>query len=226
MDTSGPQCQVCLRTPENKLPFYCYGCARNVLYEPRLEQARMLLEKEALGSEVQAIVNQSHQEDRTSTQSSSAPRNDGAVQRLSFEQINIEIRKSRKQTRDIFDESEVLRNEIKGMRARIAQRRIDLAKRRTALKAAEQGLEEENARMIKPIQEEIEATEASSNRLQARSAEARMFLCREVAALCALDRRKRRKGMLGRDQYSIGGLPIIDLRDLNSVSASFSSIFQ
>jgi Vacuolar sorting 38 and autophagy-related subunit 14 len=59
---------------------------------------------------------------------------------------------------------------------------------------------------------------AQADALHARTAESRFFLCRETANLYGLVQRKRRKGAGGRDAYFIGGVPIVDIRDINSMS--------
>ena len=45
---------------------------------------------------------------------------------------------------------------------------------------------------------------------------ARVFLCTEAADLCGLRQRRRKKAGSIRDDYTIGGIGIVDLRDLNS----------
>src|SRR6267378_4115154 len=49
-------CHVCSRAHSPRLSFYCTTCARNQLYQLRLENARLGLEKEALGRQIESAV--------------------------------------------------------------------------------------------------------------------------------------------------------------------------
>jgi predicted RNase H-like nuclease (RuvC/YqgF family) len=214
MDINGVQCQVCLRTPENRLAFYCHRCAQNTLYEPRLEQARSLLTNEALRREVESII----QEQKS--QKISSEHQQVAVNRLDLEKLQSDVENAKARTRAVLDEHENLKEQIGLMKADIIKRRSDLKTRQAALEKAKERKIQDEGVSIKPLQQEIGSIEGSWDRLHKRTAEARMFLCREVATLYGLQRR-RRKASANRDNYLIGGVPIIDLRDLNSMSSTY-----
>src|SRR4051794_20257781 len=50
------ECDICSRTISSNLPFHCITCARNVLYGPRLEATKVLLEKERLGRGIESAI--------------------------------------------------------------------------------------------------------------------------------------------------------------------------
>src|SRR5882724_9484189 len=52
------QCDICFRTGGLRLPFLCPTDARNRLYEPRIQNARVLLEKDALDQEISTLLSQ------------------------------------------------------------------------------------------------------------------------------------------------------------------------
>ena len=222
MDTTGPPCQACLRTPENKLPFFCCTCARNVLYEPRLRHVQILLGKEVLGKEIeQAIFSRSEGEDggqrKLRAQRSTLDNTHGLGDRLVLEQTRSQISRSKTRTSTMVEESKVLHSHIEQMRADVARRKEGVAGRSSSLKAASGLVQQEDDRSMRPMQKNISNTQVSWDRLHNRTAEARVFLCREAAALYGLQRRRKKKGAPGRDLFLIGGVSIVDLRDLNSM---------
>ena len=218
MDITGPQCQVCLRTPENKLLFFCPTCARNALYELRLKHAQVLLSKEALAKEIESIaLAQNSDGGKISLKEPSSEATLRPGNRVVLEETRSAVARSKTRTTALLDECTVLRSQVEKSREHIVRRKADIASRRSGYNAASE-LFEDKDKAVRPLQQEISTTEASWNRLHTRTAEARVFLCREAAALYGLQQRKKRKGIPGRDLYIIGGVPIVDLRDLNGIN--------
>ena len=213
MEASSIQCQVCLRPATAHLSFFCPSCARNALYEPRLQHVQALLNKEALGREVQQALN-------------TAPWNKGAQHagtaqkqgftRLCYEHTAAELSKTTEQTQTVLHHVEALRAEIKQMRAEMTDRRAFMEQRRTGLLPTKHELVHHGKQAPELVQKATVKTEHRWNTLHAKTVESRVFLCREVANLYGLQQKKRRKGVPGRDAYLIGGVPIVDLRDVNS----------
>ena len=111
---------------------------------------------------------------------------------------------------------EALREETRKVKAEIAERKVRLLRRRSEFASAKQELSQSRANAVEPVDKSIKRTEHRWDVMHHKMAESRLFLCREVALLYGLHQRKRKKGGLGRDLYFIGGVPIVDLRDLNS----------
>ena len=218
------QCDVCQRPPNNRLSFNCTLCARSALYQPRVQLAQTLLQTEALGKEVeQNVIVVSQAKKATKTAGTKAPELNPTwtVQRAAAEQTA-----SEEKTRHIYDHVQTLREEIQNTKADIAARKKILQRRRSDLASAKQELSQGRLHTGEDVEKGMRRTEQRWDTLHQRTAELRIFLCREVAILYGLQQRKRKKGGLGRDVYVIGGVPIADLRDLNSECMYTSLILQ
>ena len=208
------QCDVCRRYWSSKLPFNCTTCARNTLYETRIEQAQTLLQRETAGNGVIGIVGATE----SNTSSSKVPGKENAtstktweLERASSARVN-----SLDRTQAILSHSDALRKELKATRESIAKRKALLSQRRSDYDSASHQLSQRRAAALEPVENGIIRTQTRWDALHDRTVESRVFLCREAANLYALQQRKRRRGVLGRDNYTVGGVPIVDLRDLNS----------
>lgn len=208
------QCDICHRAASSRLPFNCAVCARDALYQPRLQHAQILLEKEALEQEVEQIAR------KTSSVSTKAPSSahktpqgtqGWTVQCAAAEQI---LSDDKSQT--ILSHVQSLREESQMIKVDIAARRARLIKRQSEFSSAKQELSHSQDSSIEPVEKGIRRTAHRWETLHNKTAESRLFLCKEAAQLYGLQHHKRRKGVPGRDIYSIGGIPIVDLRDLNS----------
>ena len=218
------QCDVCQRSPNNRLSFNCTLCARSALYQQRVQLAETLLQTEALGKEVEQNVTDVPQLNKTTkTASIKGPESNPTwtVQRAPAEQ-----RASEEKSRHIYDHVQSLREEIQKTKAEIAARRKTLQKRRSDFASAKQELSQSRPHSVEDVEKGMRRTEHRWDILHNKTAESRIFLCREAALLYGLQQRKRKKGGLGRDVYVIGGVPIADLRDLNSKCMYTSPILQ
>ncbi|KAJ0421003.1 UV radiation resistance protein and autophagy-related subunit 14-domain-containing protein [Aspergillus carlsbadensis] len=72
------------------------------------------------------------------------------------------------------------------------------------------------------IQNNHKRTDHLWNSLHTKTAEARIFLCREVASLYGLRQKVRKRDNGLKESYMIGGVNIFDLRDLNGKLSLFS----
>lgn len=218
------QCDVCQRSPSNRLPFNCTLCARSALYQPRIQLAQTLLQTEALGKEVEQNVtgvSQTNKATKNATTKAPGSNPTWTVQRAAAEQ-----RASEEKSRHIYDHVQTLREEIQKTKADIAARRKALQRRRSDLASAKQELSRCRPHPVEDVEKGMRRTEQRWDTLHHKTAESRVFLCREAAVLYGLQQRKRKKGGLGRDVYIIGGVPIADLRDLNSKCIYTSLILQ
>ena len=124
---------------------------------------------------------------------------------------------SDKRTQEFVSHVEALREETQDIKSGIAARKARLLRRRSEFTSAKQELSQSQASAVEPVNKSIKRTEHRWDVMHNKTAESRLFLCREVALLYGLQQRKRKKGGIGRDVYLIGGVPIADLRDLNSM---------
>ena len=207
------QCHICQRPSSTRLPFNCSSCARTVLYAPRVEHAQLLLDTESIGHEVERAVggaqnlhNLSHD-----TTSSTAPHPTFAIERATAERVAIAER-----TEKIVAQAEILRNRIEETKDYMAKQRDKKLKRISDLEAARKLLSQRQSSDYDPVLKSIKRARIQWDGLHAKTAESRTLLCKEAAQLYGLQQQKRRKGVRGKDLYLIGGLPIPDLKDLNS----------
>lgn len=209
------QCEICHRSASNRLPFNCTFCARDALYQPRIQLAQTLLHTEALGKEVeQSVVGTSRKEElRPSAGTKASDLNHTwTVHRAASDQLILD-----EKTQAVLSHVKALREETQKIKTEIAARRVRLLRRRSEFASAKQELSQSQASAVELVDKGIKRTEHRWDIMHNKTAESRFFLCREVALLYGLHQRKRKKGGLGRDVYFIGGVPIVDLRDLNSM---------
>lgn len=213
-EQAGMQCDVCQRAVSSKLPFNCTMCARDSLYQPRLKYAQLLLEKESIEKQVERSVHGTTKASKKS--SSSGQEKEGIspawiVRRASAEQTTCE-----EQTDTIQAHVQILRQETQLMKTDIAARRKALEQKRSELASAKQELSHFQETAPEPLRKTIRRITYRWDTLHSKTAEGRVFLCREAADLYSLQHHRRKKGSKTRDTYTIGGVPIADLRDLNS----------
>ena len=215
------QCDICKRPPSGLLPFYCTLCAREAIHEPRIQLALILIQEEALGRDVERIVIRHKAtsgkgllkaNDRTHE-----PNNSCVLERATTDYIT-----SNKRTEAILGHVEALRVQTKEMKAEIARRRIDLAKRRSNIAVASESISRLRSTTIEPVEKGVKQTEHRWDALHTATLEARVFLCKEAAQLYGLQKRNPKKGGSGKDVYTIGGIPIVNLRELNSQNTMLS----
>lgn len=188
-----------------------------MLYEPRIKRTKALLEKEALAKEVDKIATHANDVVASNAIKALLLDNTGSLgDCLEVEEAKSETAQSKARATTILEEARNVRDQIGKMRGNIMRMRSEHTKRASALEPARDFLKLEVDKTMVALQEDISSTQGSWDRLHERAREARIFLCREAAALYRLEQRKKRKGVQGRDTYLIGGVPIIDLRDLNS----------
>ena len=209
------QCEICKRPPSSRLLFHCTLCAREALHEPRIQLALILLREEALGRDVER--NSSQQKatiyNNQSKVGSKAqePSPSWALERATAERVA-----SDEKTEDILSHVEALRTQTKDMKAEISKRRKNLAMRRSTLELATQTISQRQTSTIEPLEKGVKRTKHRWDALHAATVEARIFLCREAAQLYGLQQRKRKRGGPVKDVYVVAGIPIADLRELNS----------
>lgn len=205
------QCDICLRSSSSHLPFHCASCARNAIYEQRTLLAQTLLDSEAAGKAVESsiAVGPSGQSKASIKVLESSPA-------WALNQAIAEESASVRRTEGIMSNVDALRKETERTRSDIAKKNASNLKRRSDLKAAALAAQCE-AEALESVKRGVERMERRWDMLHTRTMESRVFLCREAAQLYGLQQRIRKKAGSVRDIYMIGGVPIPDLRDLNSM---------
>ncbi|KAJ8127157.1 hypothetical protein O1611_g6478 [Lasiodiplodia mahajangana] len=213
-------CDICERAHHPKrLPFLCAVDARNALYEGRIANAKILIETEAIESRVNRLLT-----DSDASPSSPTPQRPS---RAYIENSASEEYKARERTERIIASADKLRKEVAAAKRDIEERRAAIARRKSDLAAASQGVLARRNREIEEARKAVKMTRYKWDREYEGMASYKAALCMEVAKLYRLQRVRR--GNPVRFEYKIGGIDIIDLQNMNSVqpellSASLSHI--
>ncbi|ELR05324.1 hypothetical protein GMDG_07307 [Pseudogymnoascus destructans 20631-21] len=227
-------CDICFRPGSRKLPFLCATDARNQLYEPRLRYTEVLLQNDRLSQEIAALTTEdptsstpSHEEEHTyippSTEPSS-PTDDRTPEQLALAlSLTLSERDaSAARTAEIILKADTLRLSLTHARASIAARKAALAARQRALEKARNGLAARQQRALDDLAKASKMSTYRWNQAHALTVQARAFLCYQAAELYGLQR-VRVRGGAGGDEYTIGGVRIVDLRYMNNASATLIS---
>lgn len=222
-------CHVCSRPSSSRLPFYCSTCARNQLYQLRVDNARILLEKEAIGRQIETALIGENDDDKRRRDDMPAQLEQKRCRRLALQAAHTKEAQCSARTKAILDHIEFLKSEIKEKKGDIVRRKAALAQRQSDAESAKHQLPERRSAMLTSIQNSTKRTEHLWHALHNKTAESRIFLCREAANLYGLRQKVRKKNGETRESYVIGGVTIVDLRDMNSatpaqISTAFSNI--
>lgn len=210
-------CDICFRAGGNKLPFLCPIDARNQLYQPRLDHARMLLEKEKIDNEITAILDNRHA--ATAADTNHIFTN---VQTTSKDLAH-------EKTLQIIARADELRTKIQEVKQDIARRKVAVARRKSELAFAKIGLEGRRSRLLEEADKKTKMTTFKWNQMHSTTAESRGFLGSEAAKLYGLKRLRDADGTPV-NEYTIAGVPILDLRAMCNnarpaeITASFTHI--
>jgi hypothetical protein len=208
------QCDICLRSGSSKLPFLCPVDARNALYEPRIQHARVLLEKDALDKQISAITAPEETEPVAgySGAGTSEPKSF-----LDVENSLAETAAAEERTRRIIEAADELKGKVQAARADIARRRAILERRRSELATAANGQDLRRAKSLEDLEKKTKMTNYKWNQLHTTTAQSRAFLCGEAAKLYGLQRLRSSNGGWS-NEYSIANVNIVDLRAMNIAS--------
>ena len=208
------ECDVCRRPPDESLGFFCTGCTRNALYVPRLELARILLERNSLKIKVEEAVDADTQ-GRDFPSETPASTVDRKIWHKEWEQVQAKERSRR--IRQAKEEQGNLKQESAGLKTQIEELKAKIAEKKQVLATVD-------SRIPHRWIENLSQTTATNNRalasllqIQHKSTGSRATLCREAASLMRLRQRRRHRDAPGREQYSIAGLTLPDLREISNV---------
>ncbi|PYH99548.1 hypothetical protein BO71DRAFT_394277 [Aspergillus ellipticus CBS 707.79] len=214
-------CHTCFRVPVSRQQFLCPTCARNQLYELRIENAQILLEKESISQQIEATVshnNTAQAEELSGPDENVATRGNGFSNQWRFQIISKKEIESSARIKLLTSRTEGLISEINGKRLDVSQRRLALARRYSDSESAQFQLGEREAAMLAGFHNNTKRTDHLWHSLHNKTAEARIFLCREAANIYGLRQKTKNKNGTFQETYIIGGIDIIDLRDMNGAT--------
>lgn len=200
------QCDICFRTGGNKLPFLCPTDVRNQLYGHRVQNAQILLEKDALDQQITALLPKP-------ADGNKAP--GASVNRAKIDAMDSERDQAVDRTRQIMTRADELKAKVEQAKADIAKRKTSLDQRKSGLASASSGIENRRRRQLEEVEQSIKRTRYVWNKDHAGLTSSRTFLCAEAAKLYGLRRIGKNNGL---EHYIIGRVGIVDLRTMNTAS--------
>ncbi|PWY71484.1 hypothetical protein BO70DRAFT_389650 [Aspergillus heteromorphus CBS 117.55] len=200
-------CHTCFRAPASRQQFLCSTCARNQLYQLRLENARILLEKESIAHQIEAVVrhNAAQVKGLGDPAENTAACGDCLSTQWSFQIMAKKKAESSLRMKSLASRTENLISEINGKRLNVSQRRLTLARRYSDSESAQYQLGDREDAMLAGFHNNIKRTDHLWHSLHNKTAEARIFLCREAANLYGLRQRTKNKEGALQEAYIIGG---------------------
>jgi len=201
------QCDICFRTGGNKLPFLCPTDARNQLYESRVQNAQILLEKDALDRKITSLLSP------TPRDNEKAP--EAATGRQKLDDINSQKDQAVDRTQQIIAHADELRAKVERAKEEIAKKQAVLARRKSELASASNGTDARRGRQVEEVEKSTRMTKYKWKKDHTSLASSRTLLCGEAAKLYGLQRIRKNGGL---ENYIIGRVGVVDLRAMNSKS--------
>ncbi|KAL4883613.1 UV radiation resistance protein and autophagy-related subunit 14-domain-containing protein [Aspergillus karnatakaensis] len=162
-------CDICIRAQTPRLRFLCPTCARNQLYQLRVDNATVLLDKEYLAQQVGSAVNPGSTRDK-------------------------ELREHER--RDSVTEG----SRLWGLQ-KVRNEQIRSSER---IKILANHIENRETGVLNGIRNNIKRTDHLWHSNHIKTAEARIFLCREAASLYGLRQKVRKRDNGLKEYYTIG----------------------
>jgi hypothetical protein len=178
------------------------------VYEGRIANAKILIETEAIESRVNKLLS-----DSESKPGFSATHRDT---RIYVENCVSQEHKAKERTERIIASADRLRDEVAAAKKEIEERRATIARKKSDLATASQGVPARRNRKLDETRKATKMAKYHWDREYEAMTQYKAALCMEVAKLYRLQRVRR--GNPVRFEYKIGGIDIIDLQNLNSMS--------
>ncbi len=182
-----------------------------MVYGVRLELARVLLEKEELGRKVEAITNPEEPNELLDDEL--------AILRAAWQKQwdDVEHEKAIDQEDELARQLVITRKEVELKKARAKELRDNLAQLKLNMYHAQEALHLGQREKYEELKEASERGQAQHDALHTKIVDAKAVLCREAAVLMRLRHAKKKtKDGAIKDCYLIAGLPLPDLKDINS----------
>ncbi|KAF2754248.1 hypothetical protein EJ05DRAFT_504345 [Pseudovirgaria hyperparasitica] len=222
-------CDICTKALTTSSDCTCVVCARNSIYPLRIEQATVLIEKEKLARQVEAVLKGTTGSALRGSDSSVEPTislgtsTGGTIidrhecaKKIDMDRVLAETEEGRERVQMITDKAEELRREIEMLKKQRASKQAAIAKKKSEIASATHGLAERREKEMEHVRRKISSINRAWDVKHEGTAAARAYLCREAALLMGLKHAKRRSrdGSV-KDVYYLGQNKIFDLRDLH-----------
>ncbi|KAI9656018.1 MAG: hypothetical protein M1821_005079 [Bathelium mastoideum] len=212
------ECSVCSKPGSSDAALVCTSCARASLYPLRVGHATILLQKARLGEQIDHVLSRPNLNSSSEETTLLDGIDTGAVAKgAELERIQDEQAASEDRITLILEQSELLRKHIEDAKKEIAERKSVLNQRRSDLTSVSHEIGARRANTIGTVQRGIQKTGHRHEKVHAQIIHARASLCQEAAGLAGLKQRRRKtKDGSVREDHTIGGHALLDLRELNA----------
>ncbi|EXJ86940.1 hypothetical protein A1O3_03894 [Capronia epimyces CBS 606.96] len=211
--TSKMECVVCHSRLTQDRGVHCPACARALLYNVRTELAKVLLEKEDLGRKVEAIVGPEPDPSKPLDEETAAMRRAWQAQC-----IRNDTQQIREQTAEVERVLAEKQKELEEKKARAQAMRENIARKRANIAAAEEALARGDIKKYEELREAFYKQKAQHDAVHNKVVESKAVLCRKAADLLKLQHTKKKaKDGTIKDRYTIAGLLLPDLREINNM---------
>ncbi|EOD52195.1 hypothetical protein UCRNP2_1051 [Neofusicoccum parvum UCRNP2] len=201
------ECDICGKGLTAKAHVHCPTCARAALYPLRIEQAKILLERETLGQHVEAVVNGT--EDRAGQAVSLGETlvdTHESSKRVAVERDVAEAEEIQERIRMITEQSELLKRQMEETRREIAARKAAIAQRRSDMESATYNVDKRRAKELDMVKEVIRTVKHADDIGHREDIRSKVWHCKHAAEVAGMKRRNRRsRDGLAKVEYYIGG---------------------
>ncbi|KAH9873628.1 hypothetical protein IAQ61_004252 [Plenodomus lingam] len=230
------ECDICGKAGDVGHGLHCITCARSHLEQPRIDLARILIDRDAVEKHVNAVVQGSEDEavqhvSLTDSKGGLLVDRHECTNNLNWQRTKAETAVIRERLECIAAQAAQLRNQMEATRRQIEAKRAETAQRKSDFSSATYGIESRRANELDKVQQHVKKLEYRSEKMHHDTVELRMQLCTTSAKLAGLKLTKRKTRDGGyKEVFSIGPgtrLRIWDLRELNDgLSASLAAVAQ
>ncbi|KAL8842515.1 MAG: hypothetical protein Q9170_000469 [Blastenia crenularia] len=210
-------CNICQRTCHARLHFNCAHCARDVLYHTRIHLAHALLEQETASARIEHSLTETQVASLKQPAIVPSPKDD-RILHFTLESIDIEKIALKERVQLMHSFSRDLSADASSIKDEIQRRKASNVTRKSGLAAIRRELARREVVEMSPTIKTISRLHARWDELHVSTAESRLLLCKEAAGLYGLQKQRKRSTKSKIDTYTVGGLPIFHLRDLNNAT--------
>ncbi|KAF2013273.1 hypothetical protein BU24DRAFT_393925 [Aaosphaeria arxii CBS 175.79] len=230
------ECDICGKSGDVSL--HCITCARSAIEVPRIELAKALITRDAVGKHVQAVIEGS--KDKAFQHVSMADSKGGFLVDRYESTRNLDLQRTKAETVEIQErlslisnQATLLRNQMEETRKQLQAKRSVIAQRKSDYSSVSYGIDSRRANELDKVQQNVRRIDYKSDKVHHETIEMRLYLCSMAAKLAGLKmtRRRSKDGSI-REVFNIGPgtrLRIYDLRYIHdapsdSLSASLCTV--
>ena len=212
------ECSICTKPGGSDIALICVTCTRASLYPFRVNHATTLLEKAQLNCQLDSLLSpQTSQGILKDVALPDGVQPEVVTNAVELERIQTEQAASEDRISLIAEQAEQLRQQMEETKKEISERKLALEQRRSDRASVSHELGTRRANALETVQKNIQRISHRHDKAHVQITDARSSLCQEAAVLAGLKQRRRKTKDGGvREDYTIAGQVLLDLRELNA----------